>query len=127
MRELAEGLAAHADSTPVWKAVHAATRGGVAALEGRSGDAAIEHGEANRSWRKGGYEFEAASAALDFAWAVSPEVPQVRLAADEARAVFERVRAEVYLDRLDAVMAGATDVALNTNRAAPVAAHAPDP
>jgi hypothetical protein len=97
----------------------------VAALEGRSEDAAIDYGEAIRHWREGGYDFEAASAALDFAWAVGPEVPEARAAAERARAVFERVRAKVYLDRLDGVLTTTTDNP--TGRAAPVAAHAPGP
>ena len=54
-----------------------------------------------------GHDFEAASAALDFVWAVGPDVPEARAAAEEARTVFERVRAKVYLERLDAVLAGA--------------------
>jgi hypothetical protein len=74
-----------------------------------------------------GHDFEAASAALDFVWAVGPDVPEARAAAEEARVVFERVRAKVYLDRLDAVMAGATEVAFDASHAPPVAAHAPGP
>ncbi len=126
VRELAEGLTAHADSTPVWKALHAATRGGVAALEGRTREAVNNYLEAIGGWSDVGYDFEAASAALDFAWAVGPEVPKARAAAEEARAVFERVRAKVYLDRLDAVLAGGTG-APTGGVASVAAADAPNP
>jgi class 3 adenylate cyclase/tetratricopeptide (TPR) repeat protein len=106
VRELAVGLAAHADTTPVWKALHAATRGGVAALEGRTKGAVADYLEAIGGWSDVGYDFEAASTALDFVWAVGPGVPAARAAAEEARAVFERVRAKPYLERLDAVLTG---------------------
>jgi class 3 adenylate cyclase/tetratricopeptide (TPR) repeat protein len=103
-RELAGRLAVHPDSAATWRAMHAEARGAIAALEGRSGDAAIAYDGAIRRWRESGYDFDAASAALDFAWAVGPEVPEARVAAGEARSVFERVRANVYLERLDAAL-----------------------
>jgi hypothetical protein len=103
-RELAGRLAVHPGSTAIWMAIHAEARGAIAALEGRSGDAAIAYDEAIRRWGEGGHDFEAASAALDFAWAVGPEVAEARAAAEGARPVFERVRANVYLERLDAAL-----------------------
>jgi tetratricopeptide (TPR) repeat protein len=109
-QELAGRLAVHPDSAAIWMAMHAEARGAIAALEGRSGDAAIAYDEAIRRWRESGYDFDAASAALDFAWAVGPEVPEVRVAAGEARSVFERVRANVYLERLDAALGRAPRV-----------------
>ena len=54
-----------------------------------------------------------------FAWAVGPDVPEARQAAEEAPAVFERVRAKVYLERLHAALelsrrAGATLIAMRS-------------
>jgi hypothetical protein len=50
---------------------------------------------------------------------VGPDVPEARQAAEEARVVFERVRARVYLERLDAALepsrrAGATLIAMRS-------------
>jgi hypothetical protein len=125
VQALAARLAVHPEGSATWKAIRAEGLGATAALEGRTDDATVDYAAAIRHWREPGHEFEAASAALDFAWAVGPEVPEARAAAEQARAVFERVGAKVYLDRLDGVLDTTTDSP--TGRTAPVAARAHDP
>lgn len=107
VRSLTERIEQNPQRTPVAGATRSTARGGLAALEGRTSEAVAHFEDAIRRWRATGHDWAAAETALDFAWAVGPQVPEVRQAADEARAVFERLRANVYLERLDAVMAGA--------------------
>ena len=107
VRSLAERIEGDPSRTPFADAVRSTARGGLASLEERTADAVAHFQEAIRRWHETGYDWTAAETALDFAWAVGPQFPEARQAADEARAVFERLRANVYLERLDAVMAGA--------------------
>jgi len=99
-------LEANPDRSRVAKATRLAARGASAGLEGRTTEAVEEYRRSLRMLHDGGFELAAAQTALDFLWAVGPEVPEARAAAEEAREVFERVRAKVYLDRLEAVLAG---------------------
>ena len=64
-----------------------------------------------------GEDFEQACTGLDFVLLVGPDEPSARAAADDARVIFERIRARPFLDRLDAAMArhrtdGVRDAAL---------------
>jgi len=97
-------LEANPDRSRVAKATRLAARGALASLEGRTTEAVEEYLRSLRTLHEGGFELAAALTALDFLWAVGPEVPEARVAAEETRAVFERIRAKVYLERLDAVM-----------------------
>jgi hypothetical protein len=83
-----------------------AARAGIAALEGRMDDAITGFREAISRFRSAGSDFEVARISLDFVILVGADHPAMREAAAEARAIFERVRARPYLERLDAAMAG---------------------
>ena len=105
-RSIADRLASVTRTSPYTEAVRVFARAAVAGLEGRTADAVQLFGEAIRRFGNCGFAFYgAATTALDFLWTVGPDVPEARAAAEEARAVFERVGARVYLDRLDAVPA----------------------
>jgi class 3 adenylate cyclase/tetratricopeptide (TPR) repeat protein len=88
-----------------------AARAGVAALEGRVDEAITGYREALSRYRSIGAAFDLAQTALDFVIVVGGNHPATREAAAEARAIFERVRARPYLERLDAAMARHAPVA----------------
>jgi hypothetical protein len=77
------------------KAALAVATASLAALDGRTLQAAEDYCRSLALLHEGGFEFSAAETALDFLWAVGPQVPEARAAAEEARVVFERVRAKV--------------------------------
>lgn len=109
------------------EAVRSSIRGCVAALEGRTADGAAHFQAAIQRWRGAGYDWPAAETALDFARAAGPQVPEARAAAEEAREVFERVRARVYVERLDAVTAGVGSSSVAPKQPGAVAASAAVP
>jgi class 3 adenylate cyclase/tetratricopeptide (TPR) repeat protein len=104
--EVADRLDAHPSSTAAMTAARIAARAGIAALEGRRDDAIAGYGDALARYRAQGQDFELGCAVLDSVLLVGTDEPSVRAAAEEARAIFERVRALPYLERLDAAMAG---------------------
>jgi class 3 adenylate cyclase/predicted ATPase len=104
-REIADRLDAHVSSVAATAAARIAARAGIAALEGRDAEAITGFLDAIARYRATGLDFDLACAALDFALLVGPSEPSVRAAADEARAIFERIGARPYLDRLDGAMA----------------------
>jgi class 3 adenylate cyclase/tetratricopeptide (TPR) repeat protein len=106
IRSIIERLDAAADCSRYARAARAAARGALADLEGRTDVSVAEYQWAIRRLREGGFGLAAAQVALDFTFLTGPDVPEARAAAGEARVVFERVRAKVYLERLDAVLAG---------------------
>ena len=85
-----------------------AARAGIAALEGHQTDAIEGFLDALRGFPEVGYEFEVARVALDFVLLLGPDIPEARLAGEQARTIFQRVGAKPYLERLDAAMARAT-------------------
>jgi hypothetical protein len=99
-----------ADPSPgrSWEANRVAARAGIAALEGHQADAIQGFLDALRRFPELGLEFEVARVALDFVLLLGPDVPEARSAGEGARAIFERVGAKPYLERLDAAMARAT-------------------
>ncbi|OGN86148.1 MAG: hypothetical protein A2X23_00130 [Chloroflexi bacterium GWC2_73_18] len=107
--ERARTAAARIDASPFSGAIaqveRLAARAGIAALEGRRGDAIAGYGDVLRRRRALALHFETARSALDFVVLLGPDAPETRAAADEARAIFERLRARPYLDRLDSVLA----------------------
>ena len=105
LRAIVERLEADPETSRLAKATRAACRGSLAGLEGRPAESVARSREAIRTLREGGFEWRAALAALGLLWAVGPGVAEARAAAEEARAVFERVRARVHLERLEAAMA----------------------
>ena len=115
--DIADRLDAHPNSSADIAAARIAARAGIAALEDRVPDAVAGYGLALARLRAMGEDFEQACTGLDFVLLVGPDEPSARAAADEARAIFERIRARPFLDRLDAAMArhrteGVRDAAL---------------
>jgi len=109
-REIADRLDTHPSSAAATIAARIAARAGIAALEGRSLDAIAGFRDGLARDRATGQDFALACAGLDYALLVGPEEPSVRATAAEARAIFERIRARPYMERLDAAIAGyATD------------------
>jgi len=79
----------------------------VAALAGRRDDAIPGFRRALASFRKLRRDFELARVALDMVHLLGPDEPEAAAAAEEARAIFERLRAKPYLDQLDIALAAA--------------------
>jgi hypothetical protein len=102
--ERARAAAARTDASPFSGATaqvdRLAARAGIAALEGHRDEAIAGYREVLRRRRALALHFETARSALDFVLLVGPDIPEARAAADEARAIFERVRARPYLERL---------------------------
>ena len=91
---------------PSWPSRHGGTCGaGLAALAGRKEEAVAGYRDALARWRDAGVHFLQALSALTFLHLVGPDDPDAREAAAEARAIFERLRAQPFLDRLDLVTA----------------------
>jgi tetratricopeptide (TPR) repeat protein len=80
-------------------------RAGLAALEGRSGDALAQYRDAIRGWHDVGLAWDEALTGLDMAILLDPSQPQVRAVADSTRQILERLGAKPYLARLDAALA----------------------
>ena len=87
-------------------AVRVATRAGLAALEGRRQEALAGYRDAFERYAALGYEFALAQVELDAILLLGTDAPELRAAADHARAVFERVRARPYVDWLAAATTG---------------------
>ncbi len=83
-------------------AAHAA----VAALEGRTDEAAASFREALAGYRARSEDFTTATLDLNFVLLFGPDQPGASEAAAEARAIFERVGAKPYLAKLDEALAG---------------------
>jgi class 3 adenylate cyclase/tetratricopeptide (TPR) repeat protein len=105
-RQVADRLDADPSTETGIAAYRVAARAGIAALEGREDDAITGYREALTRLRSEGSDFEVARISLDFVILVGSGHPATREAAAEARAIFERVKARPYLERLDAAMAG---------------------
>ncbi len=77
---------------------------GIAMLEGRSADARAGYADALKRWRELGLPFWLAMCELDIAITGAMEPDERRRAADEAREIFERLRAQALIDRLEAAL-----------------------
>jgi class 3 adenylate cyclase/tetratricopeptide (TPR) repeat protein len=77
-----------------------AMRAGVAALDGRAGDAVSLYRDAIRRFRDLGMAFELARCLGDAAVALGQTDPDGRAAADEARTILGQLGAQAYLERL---------------------------
>ncbi|HEX7473977.1 MAG TPA: adenylate/guanylate cyclase domain-containing protein [Candidatus Limnocylindrales bacterium] len=93
MIEASPGGAADADV--------AALRAGIAARQGRIDDALAGYRAALATYRDMGLRFDLAMAGLDMAALVGPEVPAVRAAAAESRAILMELGARPVIARLD--------------------------
>jgi hypothetical protein len=92
---------------------------GVAAVEGRAGEAVPRYRAGIAGLREYGARFSVARAIFDMAVFLGPDNPAVRPYLEEGRAILADLRATVLLDRLDAlVAAGETPSARGTVRAA---------
>jgi class 3 adenylate cyclase/tetratricopeptide (TPR) repeat protein len=85
-------------------AISAVLKACVASLEGRRSEAIAMGTHARTELKALGAEFELALADLDLARFVGPDSPEGEEAADEARAIFTRLRALPLLERLDDVV-----------------------
>lgn len=104
-RAVAEMLDADPDAhATVSRVNRAAAWAGIAALEGRRDKAIAGYRDALKRYREIGYDFEVARVELDMLMLLGPDLPEARAVAEEARAVFERVGARPYLERLDATI-----------------------
>jgi hypothetical protein len=104
-RAVAERLDADPDAhSTVSRASRAAAWAGIAALEGRRDEAIADYRDALKGYREIGYDFQLARVELDMLMLLGRDLPEAHAAAEEARAVFERVGARPYLERLDAAI-----------------------
>ena len=100
-RRIADDLEAERANGFDTKTDRIAARAGIAALEGRRDDAIAGYRDALARYRSVGSALEVARIGLDFVTVVGDH-PATREVAVEARAIFERLRARPYLERLDA-------------------------
>ncbi|HKY88920.1 MAG TPA: hypothetical protein VJ141_03000, partial [Candidatus Limnocylindrales bacterium] len=89
---------------------------GIAALEGRAADALGLYRDALRGWGDLGLVWDEALTAIDMATLLDPAEPDVRAAADVARATLVRLGAAPYLDRLDAALTASRPARARTRR-----------
>jgi class 3 adenylate cyclase/predicted ATPase len=104
VREIADRLDADPSSLASMVATRISARAGIAALDGRRDDAVVGYRDAVARFRAVNQDFEMACTALDFVLLLGPEDPSALAAAEEARAIFERVGARPYLEHLEAAM-----------------------
>jgi class 3 adenylate cyclase len=86
-------------------AQRASIRAGLAALDGRPADALSLYRDAIRRFRDLGQPVDEAFTAIEMASLLDPAEPEVRAAADAAREILTRLRAQPFLERLDTAMA----------------------
>jgi tetratricopeptide (TPR) repeat protein len=84
-------------------------RAGLAALEGRAGDALSAFREALTGWRDLGSPWREALTAITMATLLEPSDPEVRAAAEAAREILVRLQAAPFVARLDAALARPSD------------------
>jgi hypothetical protein len=107
-RRVAEALTAQPDAHDILPSAElTALRAGIAALEGRREEALAGYREAITQLGDCGLDFEVARLKLDAIIVLGAAGPEVRAWADGARAVFERLGARPYLDRLAQATTGA--------------------
>jgi class 3 adenylate cyclase/tetratricopeptide (TPR) repeat protein len=117
-REAAERLEALPYSDRFMQANRAFATAVVAALEGRPDDASASFRDALARFRAMDEGFDLARTGLDMTLLLGPDHPDVPTVAAEARAIFERLGARPYLDRLDAALsASPTRAAVETVKA----------
>ena len=82
---------------------------GLAALDGRAGDALSAFREALAGWRDLGAPWREALTAITMATLLEPTTPEVRAAMDAAREILVRLQAAPFVARLDAALAHSSD------------------
>jgi tetratricopeptide (TPR) repeat protein len=96
---------------PVVEARRLTLRAGIAALEGRSGEALALYRDALRGWRATHALWDETISGIDMAELLDPSDPEVAAVIELTRATLERLRAKPYLERLEAAVARAGGVA----------------
>ncbi len=84
-------------------------RAGLAALDGRPGDALSAFREALEGWRDLGSPWREALTAITMGTLLEPSDPEVQAAAEAAREILVRLRSAPFIVRLDAALAGSPD------------------
>ena len=92
----------------------AAIKAGIAALEGRRADALALYRESLRLWRALGLAWDEALCCLSMATRLDPSEPEVRAAVETGREILVRLKAQPFLDRLDAAMSRERTTAART-------------
>jgi class 3 adenylate cyclase/tetratricopeptide (TPR) repeat protein len=80
-------------------------RAGLAALEGRPSEAMALYRDALRAWQALGLQWDEALCSIDMVSVLDPSEPEVRAAAESARAILTRLGAAPYLARLSTALA----------------------
>jgi hypothetical protein len=80
-------------------------RAGIAALDGRTGEAIAQYRTAREGWRDIGVVWEEALVGIDMATLLDPREPEVVAAAARSREILTGLRARPFLDRLEAGLA----------------------
>ena len=106
-----EGIQATGAHGPWTDACKTAIRAGLAALDGRPAEALGLYRTALRALREAQTPLDEALVGLEMASLLDPADPEVRAAAEGARAIFLRLEATTLAARLDAALAGRPDVA----------------
>ena len=84
-------------------------RAGLAALDGRAGDALSAFREALAGWRDLGAPWRESLTGITMATLLEPAGPEVRAAAKAAREILVRLEAAPFIARLDAALAPSSD------------------
>ncbi len=100
--EALDAIGAHGPAIELRRLANVA---GISALEGRVGEALAAYRDALAQARVHGLAWDEALTGLDMAILLDAADPEVLAAADGARAIFERLGARPFLERLDAAMA----------------------
>ncbi|MDQ2966686.1 MAG: AAA family ATPase [Chloroflexota bacterium] len=95
------GPTADADRTTI--------RAGLAALDGRDGEAMRLYREALREWHDLGQPWREALTAIDMATLLDSKEPEVRAAAESAREILVRLEAAPFIARLDEALTRSSD------------------
>jgi class 3 adenylate cyclase/tetratricopeptide (TPR) repeat protein len=88
--------------TPRLEAERLAIRAGLAALEGQAADALRLYGESLQVFRELGVPFSVAQVTIEMATVLDPSTPEVAAAIETARGILSRLRAQAFLDQLEA-------------------------
>jgi class 3 adenylate cyclase/tetratricopeptide (TPR) repeat protein len=102
-----DGLAAFERLTQHGRAVHVTSltfAAGIAALEGRTSEAAAMYRDAIRGWQELGLPWDEALAGIDMAFTLGPGEPAVKAAAATTRTILEGLGAQAMLARLDSAL-----------------------
>ncbi len=89
---------------PASLAARLTIRAGLAALDGRVGEAGSLYRDAIRQWRELGLPWDIALTTLDMAHLLGPDGPGVREGATEARSILVGLRARPMIEQLDRAM-----------------------